>query len=86
MQVVNMWRNIAACLKGVYFLALDKNITGSSSKEDHKRGQCVFKDQIIRFLLHQVSSKKDKGASVKLLLDKCLRDNEVWYEQMGKNF
>ena len=28
---------------------------------------------------------KDGGASAKLLLDRCLRDNEVWYEQMGKN-
>ena len=32
-----------------------------------------------------MSSKKDKGVSVKLLLDGCLSNNEAWYEQMGKN-
>jgi len=66
-------------------LALDKNIPESSSKEDHKRGQCVLKDRIKRFLLYQVSNIKDKGESARKLLEGCLRDNEVWYEQMGKN-
>ena len=41
------------------------------------RKKFVFKDRIKHALLYQVSSKKDKGASAKLLLD-CLRDNEVW--------
>ena len=27
----------------------------------------------------------DKGESARKLLDGCLRDNEVWYEQMGRN-
>ena len=67
------------------FLALNKNIPESSSKEDHKRSQCVFKDQIKCVLLRQVSNIQDKGKSAKKLLDGCLRDNEVWYEQMGKN-
>ena len=32
-----------------------------------------------------MSCKKNKGASAKLLLDGCRRNNEVWYEKMGKN-
>jgi len=28
---------------------------------------------------------QDKGKSARKLLDGCLRDNEVWCEQMGKN-
>ena len=51
------------------FLALDKNISESSSKEDHKRGQCVFKDQIKRVHLHQVSNIQDKEESARKLLD-----------------
>ena len=36
-------------------------------------------------LLYRVSSKKDKGASSKLLFGQMsIRDNEVWYEQVGK--
>jgi len=32
-----------------------------------------------------VSNIQDKGESSRKLLEGCLRDNEVWYEQMGKN-
>ena len=66
-------------------LALDKNIPESSSKVNHKRGKCVFKDRIKRVLLYQVTNILDKGESARKLLDGCLRDNEVWYEQMGRN-
>ena len=66
-------------------LALDKNIPEFISKENHKRGKCVFKDQIKRVLLYQVSNIQDKGESARKLLDGCLRDNEVWYKQMGEN-
>jgi len=66
-------------------LALDKNIPESSSKEDHNRAQCVFKDRIKCVLLQQVSNIQDKGESARKILDGCLRDNEVWYEQMRKN-
>ena len=51
----------------VCFLALDKNIPESSSKEDHKRGQCVFNDPIKRVLLYQVSNIQDKGESARKL-------------------
>jgi len=66
-------------------LALDKDIPESGTRDEHRVGHCIFKDQIKRVLLYQVYGKKDKGVSAKLLLDECLRDNEVWYEQMGKN-
>ena len=66
-------------------MALDRNIPEYSSKEDHKRGQCVFKDRIKRVLLYQVSNIHDKGESTRKLLEGCPRDNEVWYEQMEKN-
>ena len=66
-------------------MALDKDILESSTRDEHRIGHCTFKDQIKRVLLYQVSSKTDKGASAKLLLDGCQRDNEVWYEQMKKN-
>ena len=79
-QIVTDGQSCPFCL-----LALDKNIPESSSKEDHKRGKCVFKDRIKRVLLHKVSNIQDKGESARKLLDGCLRDNEVWYEQMGKN-
>ena len=36
-------------------------------------------------LLYQVSNIQDKGESARKLLDGCLRDNELWYEQMEKN-
>ena len=32
-----------------------------------------------------MSNIQDKGESARKLLEGCLRDNEVWYEQMGKN-
>ena len=32
-----------------------------------------------------MSNIQDKGESAKKLLEGCLRNNEVWYEQMGKN-
>ena len=67
------------------FLALDKDIPESSTRNEHEVGHCIYKDLIKRVLLYQVSIKKDKGVSAKLLLDGCLRNNEVWYEQMGKN-
>ena len=66
------------------FLALDKAIP-ESARDDHRRGKCVFKDRIKRVLLYQVTNILDKGESARKLLDGCLRDNEVWYEQMGKN-
>jgi len=55
--------------------------------DEHRVGHCIFKDQIKRVLFYQVANiqVKDGGASAKLLLEVCLRDNEVWYEQMGKN-
>jgi len=28
---------------------------------------------------------QDKGESARKLLEGCLKNNEVWYEQMGKN-
>ena len=31
-----------------------------------------------------MSNIQDKGDSARKLLDGCLRDNEVWYEQMEK--
>ena len=31
-----------------------------------------------------MSNIQDKGESATKLLDGCLRDNDVWYEQMGK--
>ena len=52
--------------------------------DDHRRGHCIFKDRIKRVLLYEVSNIQDKGESATKLLDGCLRDNEVWYEQMGK--
>jgi len=79
-QIVTDGQSCPFCL-----LALDKNIPESSSKEDHKRGKCVFKDRIKRVLLYKVSNIQDKGESARKLLDGCLRDNEVWYEQIGKN-
>jgi len=32
-----------------------------------------------------LSNIQDKGESARKLLDRCLRDNKVWYKQMGKN-
>jgi len=66
-------------------LALDRNIPEYSSKEDHKRGQCVFKDRNEHVLLYQVSNIHDKGEFTRKLLEGCPRDNEVWYKQMEKN-
>ena len=79
-QIVTDGQSCPFCL-----LALDKNIPESSSKEDHKIGKCIFKDRIKRVLLYQMSNIQDKGESARKLLDGCLRDNEVWYEQMGEN-
>ena len=47
--------------------------------DEHRVGHCIFKDQIKRVLFYQVANiqVKDGGASAKLLLDRCLRDNEV---------
>ena len=67
------------------FLALDKDIRESSTKDEQRVGHCIFKDRIKHVLLYQVSSRTNKGESARKLLDGCLRDNEVWYEQMGKN-
>ena len=67
------------------FLALDKDIPESGTRDEHRVGHCIFKDQIKRVLLYQVSNIQDKGESARELLEGCLRDNEVWYEQMGKN-
>jgi hypothetical protein len=53
--------------------------------DEHRVGHCIFKDRIKRVLLYQVSSEKDKGESARKLLEGCLRDNDVWYEQTGKN-
>jgi len=55
--------------------------------DEHRGGHCIFKDHIKRVLFYQVANiqVKDGGASAKLLLDRCLRDNEVSYEQIGKN-
>ena len=50
----------------------------------YKGWTCIFKDRIKRVLLYQVSNIQDKGESARKLLEGCLRDNEVWYEQMGK--
>jgi len=69
----------------VLFLALDKDIQESSTRDEHRVGLCIFKDRIKRVLLYQVSNVQDKGESSRKLLEGCLRDNEVWYEQMGKN-
>ena len=66
-------------------MALDKDIPESGTREEHRVGHCIFKDQIKRVLLYQVSNIQDKGESARKLLEGCLRDNEVWYEQMGKN-
>ena len=57
------------------FLALDKNILESGSKEDHKRGWCVFKHRIKWVLLYQVSNIQDKGEAARKLLGGYLRDN-----------
>ena len=32
-----------------------------------------------------MSNIQDKGESARKLLDGCLNNNEVWYEQMGRN-
>ena len=40
--------------------------------------------QIKRVLLYEVSNIQDRGESATKLLDGCLRDNDVWYEQMSK--
>ena len=65
-------------------MALDKDIRESSTKDEQRVGHCIFKDRIKHVLLYQVSSRTNKGESARQLLDGCLRDNEVWYEQMGK--
>jgi len=65
-------------------LALDKAIPESGTMDDHRRGHCIFKDRIKRVLLYEVSNIQDKGESATKLFDGCLRDNEVWYEEMGK--
>ena len=52
--------------------------------DEHRVGHCIFKDRIKRVLLYQVSNKQDKGESARKLLEGCLRDNDFWYEQMGK--
>ena len=66
-------------------MALDKDIRESGTRDEHRVGHCKFKDRIKRVLLYQVSNIQDKGESARKLLEGCLRDNEVWYEQMGKN-
>jgi hypothetical protein len=42
------------------FLALDKDISESSTMEEHRKGQCVFKDRSKRVLLYQVSKNRIK--------------------------
>ena len=66
-------------------MALDKDIPESSTRDEHRVGHCIFKDRIKRVLLYQVSNIQDKGECARKLFDECLRDNEVWYEQMGRN-
>ena len=78
-QIVNDGQSCPFC-----FLALDKAIPESGTRDDHRRGKCVFKDRIKRVLLQELSNIMDRGESATKLLDGCLRDNEVWYEQMGK--
>ena len=78
-QIVNDGQSCPFC-----FLALDKAIPESGTRDDHRRGYCIFKDRIKRVLLYEVSNIQDKGESATKLLDGCLRDNDVWYEQMGK--
>ena len=78
-QIVNDGQSCPFC-----FLALDKAIPESGTMDDHRRGHCIFKDRIKRVILYEVSNIQDKGESATKLLDGCLRDNEVWYEQMGK--
>ena len=67
------------------FLALDKDIPESSTRDEHRVGHCIFRDRIKCVLLYQVSNIQDKGESARKLLEDCLRDNEVWYEKMEKN-
>ena len=46
---------------------------------------CIQRSNQTCSSLYQVSNILDKGESARKLLDGCLRDNEVWYEQMEKN-
>jgi len=57
-------------------LALDKDIPESGTRDEHRVRLCIVKDRI---------NIQDKRESSRKLLDGCLRDNEVWHEQMGKN-
>ena len=78
-QIVNDGQSCPFC-----FLTLDKDIQESSTRDEHRVEHCIFKDQIKCVILYQVSNIQDKGESARKLLEGCLRDNEVWYEQMGK--
>ena len=66
------------------FLELDKDTGESSTRYEHRVGHSIFKDVIKRVLLYQISNIHDKGESARKLLKGCLRDIEVWYEQMGR--
>ena len=59
------------------FLALDKDIPESSTRDEHRVGHCIFKDRIKRVLLYQVSNIQDKGEYARKLFEGRLRDNEV---------
>ena len=48
-QIVNDGQSCPFC-----FLALDKAIPESGTRDDHRRGHCIFKDRIKRVLLYQV--------------------------------
>ncbi|EJK60342.1 hypothetical protein THAOC_19321 [Thalassiosira oceanica] len=48
-------------------------------------GQCPYKERIKLILLHDTIDKRDNGASARLRITSCAKNNDLWFKYMHEN-